>query len=190
MRLVQEHTLGILVPQHSGFTFLDRMIKASQLKSLRELENSFLSNLERKAFENNTTHLSDLGKRCKKEALKELRAVNMTFAERIRKDGLLKSLMHHFFEVRQFSGYELQEIADQKFEEQRVIANVMGLGIMMIVHFSKGDRKCDKIFVLSADPLQRVLRLSISIWTINVRMKERCSKSSVGGTRIRPTKKS
>ena len=189
VQLVQEHTLEILVPQHSGFTFLDRMTKASQFKSLRELENSFLFNSDRKVFENNTTHLSDLRKRCKKEALKELRAVkSMTFVERIRKEGPLKSLMH-FFEVTEFSGYELQEIADRKFEEQRVIANVIGLGIMITVHFSKGNRKCDKIFVLLADRLQRVLRLSISIWTINVQKKGRRSQSSVG-PRIRPTKKS
>ena len=186
---MQEHTLGILIPQHSGFTFLDRMTKASQIKSLRELENIFVFPNDRKDFENNTTHFSDLRKRCKKEALKELRAdKSMTFAERIRKDGPLKSLMH-FFEVTEFSGYELQEIADRKFEDQRVTANVIGLGMMIIVHFSKGNITCDKIFVLSADPLKRVLRLSISIWTMNVRIKGRSSKSSVG-TRIRPTKKS
>ena len=139
------------------------MTKASQLKSLRELENSLLDAKQRKDFENSTTHLSDLRKRCQKEALKELRAVNsMSFTERIRKESPLKSLMH-FFKATEFSGYELQEIADRKFEEQRVIANVIGLGMMITVHFSKGNRNCDKIFVLLADALQRVPRLSISI---------------------------
>jgi hypothetical protein len=149
IQLQQEFRNGILVPRHSGFSFLDSMIKASQIKPLRQLTRNT----------NDILEIKEIKERCKKEAEKELKAgkeltadKSTTLAERIRKEGLLKSLMPSFFEDTEFSGYEVEESANQKLEEQRVIANVIGLAVILTMHFSKGDGKCDALFVLLADP--------------------------------------
>lgn len=123
------------------------MIKASQIKPLRQLARNT----------NDILEIKEIKEHCKKEAEKELKAgkeltadKSTTLAERIRKEGL-KSLMPSFFEDTEFSGYEVEESANQKLEEERVIANVIGLAAILTMHFSKGDGNCDALYVLLAD---------------------------------------
>ncbi|KAF8708899.1 hypothetical protein AX14_013538 [Amanita brunnescens Koide BX004] len=126
IQLAQEHTLGILVPHHSAFTFLDRMVKACQTKPLRRL----------RRLEDKKSHLFNIRERYKQEARKQLEAdASKTWAERFRMEGP-KSLMH-FFDNPEFSGYEVEESANQKLEEERVIANVIGLVVIVTMNFSK-----------------------------------------------------
>ena len=87
------------------------------------------------------------------------------------------------------SDHEADGIAAERLEEERVIANVIGLAVVISVHFSTGDRKLNDPLLLWLIPSQRVRGPSISISMKNILRKGRSSLNSVA-TRIRRTKKS
>ena len=124
-RIWTEYSSGKMLPQHSALTFLDRMMKASQIKPLKRLADS--------------GHLKDAKKKCKEEVKREVDERNARkLVERVIKEGYRSALFHR---DEKLADQDAEEIARQRLEEQRVVANVIGLAIVICVHFSKGDRK-------------------------------------------------
>jgi hypothetical protein len=124
-RISKEYTTGIMLPQHSALTFLDRMVKASHIRPLKRLKNG---------------HLSEIKECYKQQALNKNASNNTepkTFAKRVREEGLFKALLP---DDAQISEREAEDIAAERLEEERVIANVIGLAVVISVHFSKGDK--------------------------------------------------
>ncbi|KAF8724506.1 hypothetical protein AX14_008737 [Amanita brunnescens Koide BX004] len=91
VRLAEEYSTGVMLPQHSPLTFLDRMIKASHIMPLKRL-----------------TNVSVIKDRCPLHESKS-------------KD----------------SDYHDNDVAAERLEEERVIANAIGLAVVISVHFSK-----------------------------------------------------
>jgi hypothetical protein len=122
VRTFQENTTGVLLPLYSAFAFLDRMVKTSHLRPLKRLGDG------------PDHQLSELKQRYKQKALDEIKSKEpQTFAQRTA--GLFKS----FFSRASISVRDPDDIAAQILEEDRVIANVLGLAVVISVNFSKGD---------------------------------------------------
>jgi len=99
-------------------------MKASEIKPLKRLADS--------------GHLKDAKEKCKEELKREVEEKNaLKLVDRVFKEGY-RALFHRD-EV--LEDQDAEEIARQRLEEQRVVANVIGLAIVICVHFSKGDGK-------------------------------------------------
>ncbi len=135
-RIAEEYAFGKMLPQHSALTFLDRMMKASQIKPLKRLADS--------------GHLKDAKEKCKEEVKREVKEKNARkLVERVIKEGYRRAL---FRRDEGLNDHDAEEIARQRLEEQRVIANVIGLAIVICVHFSKGDGKYNGLGSYSSPP--------------------------------------
>ena len=107
---VQEYMAGITLPRRSPHTILVRMMKASHINPLKPLVDGH-------------DHLSEVKKHYQQEALNDSKN-----QEQIPRDNIL------------ISDRETDRSAAQKLEEERVMANVIGLTLFICVHFSKGDK--------------------------------------------------
>ena len=107
----QEYIAGITLPRRSPHTILVRMTKASHINPLKPLVDGH-------------DHLSEVKNRYQQEALKDSKN-----QEQFPWDEIL------------ISDREADRSAAQKLEEERVMANVIGLTVFICVHFSKGDKK-------------------------------------------------
>ena len=135
-QIAEEYAFGRMLPQHSALTFLDRMMKASQIKPLKRLADS--------------GHLKDAKEKCKEEVKREVKEKNARkLVERVIKEGYRRAL---FRRDEGLNDHDAEEIARQRLEEQRVIANVIGLAIVICVHFSKGDGKYNGLGSYSSPP--------------------------------------
>jgi hypothetical protein len=123
MTIAEEYTFGKMLRQHSAVTFLDRMMQISSVKPLKRLADS--------------GHLKDVMEKCKEEVHRE--ASEKSVVERIIKGGGPSDLDDH----------DTEEIARQRLEEQRAIANVIVLAIVICAHFSKGDGKYNGLWPYS-----------------------------------------
>ena len=74
-------------------------------------------------------HLSEIKRRYKVEA--------MTDSQSLANGSLFQSLRSNA----QITDHEADDIATERLEEERVIANVIGLAVVISVDFSTGDRK-------------------------------------------------
>ena len=110
-----------MLSQHSPLTFLDRMMKASHLRPLKRVTDG------------PNHHLSEIKKRYKREALDR-----NNDSQSLAKGSLFQSLRSDYVPI---SNHEADCIAAERLEEERVIANVIGLAVVISVHFSTGDRK-------------------------------------------------
>ena len=123
VRTSKEFTTGIMLPQHSPLMFLGRMMKSSHIRPLKQLRGGL------------GRHLSGIKERYEQEAREEIeRKASQTFAQRVREEGLFKSLFSN--DAQTLS--DVDNIVAQRLEEEWVIANVIGLAIVISVHFSKG----------------------------------------------------
>ena len=91
---------------------------------------SHLRPLKRVADEHG--HLSEIKDRYKEEAMTENKD-----SQSLAKGSLFQSLRSD----PQITDHEADGIAAKRLEEERVIANVIGLAVVISVHFSTGDRK-------------------------------------------------
>ncbi|KAK2467669.1 hypothetical protein APHAL10511_000524 [Amanita phalloides] len=123
-QLLEEYsTHGKKLPQYSALTFLDRMMKAAHIRPLKRLME--------------IEHLPYLKKRYEEEARKELEAEqSRTLVERMRMEGIIKGLISLVGDG-QLTDADIEDNARHKLEEQRVVANVIGLAMVISVHFSK-----------------------------------------------------
>jgi hypothetical protein len=119
----EEYTYGVMVSQHSPLTFLDRMMKASHLRPLKRVADG------------PDHHLSKIKNHYKEEALKGSKD-----SQSLAKGSLLQSLRSDA----PITDHEAEGIAAERLEEERVIANVIGLAVVISVHFSTGDRKLNE----------------------------------------------
>ena len=94
------------------------MMKASHLRPLKRVADEH-------------GHLSEI-KRRYKEAMTENKD-----SQSLAKGSLFQSLRSYA----QITDHEADGIAAERLEEERVIANVIGLAVVISVHFSTGDRK-------------------------------------------------
>ena len=120
-----------MLPQHSALTFLDRMMRASQVQPLKRLTDS--------------EHLLNANEKCIEEVKREVDEKNArNFIERVMKEGCGAFRWNKVLE-----DHEAEERARQRLEERRVIANVIGLAMVISVHFSKGDWKYNGLWFYS-----------------------------------------
>ena len=118
--LVQECITGVRVSRHSPHTFLARMKKASHINPLKRVADG------------PDHHHSEVKKRYKEEAMTENKD-----SQSLAKGSFFQSLHSD----QQITDHEADGIAAKRLEEERVIANVIGLAVVISVHFSTGDRK-------------------------------------------------
>ena len=131
-----QYSNGKMVLQHHADTFIDRMLKlkARQLAPLKHLttaNNDHLAELEKKALKN------VFG-----EAAQFWTVVKRHFEGKATALGILRGLSAIKKDV-DISDRGIQHKAWQDFQESWVVANVMGLAVVISVHFSKGDWKYD-----------------------------------------------
>ena len=123
VRISKELTIGIMLPQHSPLMFLGRMMKINHIRPLKQLRDGL------------GRHLSDIKERYEQEAREEIeRKASRTFAQRVREEGLFKSLFSD--DAQTLS--DVDNIVAQRLEEEWAIANVMGLAIVISAQLSKG----------------------------------------------------
>ncbi|KAF8344880.1 hypothetical protein F5887DRAFT_245338 [Amanita rubescens] len=120
--VAEEYAYEKVLPFQTPFTFLDRMKKASHIKPLKRLACS--------------GHLSHTQEMYKKDLKTELEAKekSLSFFKRAWKKSPLKAL---FTDPPHMSKeHHAEHIANQRLEEQRVIANVLALAFVTL-HLSK-----------------------------------------------------
>ncbi|KAF8630033.1 hypothetical protein AX15_003144 [Amanita polypyramis BW_CC] len=124
-RIIEEYSdKGKKLSQHSAHTFLDRMVKAATIRPLKHLAD-------------HSSHLLKLKETLEDDAKEEAKVNGgRTLFERMRKEGIVSALIH-FVGNAHPSDVEIEHVARQKLEEQRVLANVIGLAAVVSVYFSK-----------------------------------------------------
>ncbi|KAF8630028.1 hypothetical protein AX15_003143 [Amanita polypyramis BW_CC] len=147
---------GMKLDQDSAHTFYDRMTKITAIWPAGHSIDNF-------------EHLVKLKERFEEvEKEKEVQINTARTSYACVKNGRVDA-SKHFVDNKQL----LNDIAQEKVEEQRVLANILGLTVVIPMYFSKGHREIVDRRVLTNSKLQFVLGLLISISVMSIPRKER-----------------
>lgn len=127
---LDQYLNGKMVPQRQAYIFIDRVLRARQLRPLQRLmavPHGHLAEVREKALEKIISDAAQISS-----------AVSDLPLEHERKIFNRLITYQNDFDV---SDHGIKLKAWEHIEEIRVIANVLGLAVVISVHVSKGDRK-------------------------------------------------
>lgn len=123
-----------MVLQRQPYTFIDRVLKARQLRPLQRLTAH--------------GHLAEVREKALAKIIGDVAQISSAVSDLLEHERKIFNRLITYQNDFDVSDHGIKHKAWEDIEEIRVIANVIGLAVVISVHFSKGDRAYAWILVL------------------------------------------